>query len=98
VYTPAYVTVGAKKWAKLPDDVRAILEQTARETQAYVYQQAAALEVDLLNKIKAGGVKVNEADKDAFIKASGAIYDEFSGSVPGGGELVKKAQQLGKSG
>ena len=69
VYTPAYVTVGAKKWAKLPQDVRDVLEQTAKETQAYVYEQAAKLEVDLLNKIKAAGVKVNDADKAAFIKA-----------------------------
>jgi tripartite ATP-independent transporter DctP family solute receptor len=98
VYTPAYVTVGAKKWAKLPQDVRDVLTETAKETQAYVYEQAAALEVDLLNKIKAAGVQVNEADKDAFINASGGIYDEFSGSVPGGGDLIKKAQQLGTSG
>ncbi len=98
VYTPAYVTVGAKKWAKLPADVRDTLEQVAKETQAYVYEQAAKLEVDLLNKIKAGGVAVNNADKQAFIKASDSIYSEFSSSVPGGGDLVKKAQSLGTSG
>lgn len=95
VYTPAYVTVGAKKWAKLPADIRDTLEQVAKDTQAYVYEQAANLEVDLLNKIKAGGVQVNNADKEAFIKASDSIYKEFSGSVPGGGELVSKAQALG---
>ncbi len=95
VYTPAYVTVGAKKWAKLPADVRATLEQVAKETQAYVYEQAAKLEIDLLNKIKAGGVQVNNADKQAFIKASDSIYKEFSTSVPGGGDLVSKAQSLG---
>jgi tripartite ATP-independent transporter DctP family solute receptor len=95
VYTPAYVTVGAKKWAKLPSDIRDTLEQVAKDTQAYVYEQAAKLEVDLLNKIKAGGVKVNNADKQAFIKASDSIYKAFSTSVPGGGDLVSKAQALG---
>jgi tripartite ATP-independent transporter DctP family solute receptor len=95
VYTPAYVTVGAKKWAKLPGDVRSALEQTARETQAFVYSQAERLETDLLNKIKAAGVKINKADKDAFIKASKGIYNEFSTAVPGGKELIKKAQALG---
>jgi tripartite ATP-independent transporter DctP family solute receptor len=95
VYTPAYVTVGAKKWAKLPSDIRDTLEQVAKDTQAYVYEQAAQLEVDLLNKIKAGGVKVNNADKQAFIKASDSIYKAFSTSVPGGGDLVSKAQALG---
>lgn len=98
VYTPAYVTVGAKKWATLPDDVRAVLEETAKEVQAYVYEQAARLENDLLEKIKAAGVAVNEADKQAFIEASEPIYREFSESVPGGGELIERALALGKGG
>jgi tripartite ATP-independent transporter DctP family solute receptor len=97
VYTPAYVTVGAKMWAKLPSDLRSVLEDTARQTQAFVYAQAKRLEVDLLNKIKAGGVKVNNADKDAFIKASKGIYDEFSTSVAGGKELIESAQALASS-
>ena len=41
VYTPAYVTVGAKKWAALPADVRKVLEDTAKETQAWVYEEFA---------------------------------------------------------
>jgi len=94
VYTPAYVTVSAKKWARLPADVRTALEQTARATQAYVYDQARRLDVDLLGKIKAAGVKVNKADKQAFIRASKGIYDEFSSEVPGGREMIKKAQSL----
>ncbi len=94
VYTPAYVTVGLDKWNGLPEDVRSTLEQVAKDTQAFVYQTAARLEVELLDKIKAAGVEVNEADKEAFIDASGAIYDEFSTSVSGGGDLIKKAQSL----
>ncbi len=94
VYTPAYVTVGASKWAKLPADVRTTLAQTAREVQSFVYAEAERLEVDLLSKIKAGGVKVNNANKDAFIKASSGIYDEFSNTVAGGKELITKAQSL----
>ncbi len=94
VYTPAYVTVGAKRWAKLPADVRAALEEVARETQGYVYEQAVRLEKELLGKIKAAGVKVNEADKQAFIAASKGIYEEFASSVPGGREMVAKAQAL----
>ena len=94
VYTPAYVTVGAKRWAKLPEDIRAVLEQTARQVQSFVYLKAAELEVDLLRKIEAAGVKVNKADKDAFVSASGAIYEEFSTEVPGGKELIDQATAL----
>jgi tripartite ATP-independent transporter DctP family solute receptor len=94
VYTPAYVVVGKKHWDSLPADVQQILEETAKETQAYVYEQAAALETDLLQKLKDGGIEVNEADKDAFIAASQGIYDEFSSSVEGGDAMVSKAMSL----
>ena len=94
VYTPAYVLVGKDHWESLPADVREILEETAKENQAFVYEQAAALETDLLQKLKDGGIAVNEADKDAFIAASTGIYEEFSSSVDGGDAMVKKAMSL----
>ncbi len=37
---------GSKKWAALPADVRKVLEDTARETQAFVYETAAKEEDD----------------------------------------------------
>ena len=96
VYTPAYVVVGIDRWNKLPADVRDILESTAKETQAYVYQTAAKMEVDLLAELKAGGIKVNNANKDAFIKASKPIYEEFGQTVPTGKKLIDMALSLGK--
>ncbi len=96
VYTPAYLTAGKTRFASLPADVQAILAQAAKDTQAYVYEQAAKLDNDLLDKIKAAGVKVNEPDKDAFIAASKTVYDEFGKEVAGGGKLVDKAIALGK--
>jgi TRAP-type C4-dicarboxylate transport system substrate-binding protein len=96
VYTPAYVTAGAS-WSKLPADVRKILEDTAKEMQPVVYKMAADLDNELLGKLKAAGMQVNEADKDAFIKASAKVYEEFSKEVPEGKPLVDKALALGKT-
>ncbi len=96
VYTPAYVTVSKKHWAELPADVRQTLEETAQETQAFVYEQAAALEVSLLAQLKSGGMKVNTANKQAFVDASDAIYKEYGASVSGGSELVAEALSLAK--
>jgi TRAP-type transport system periplasmic protein len=99
VYTPAYALVGINRWNSFPEDVRQILEETARETQAYVYEQAAALETELLEKIMAeSDIEVNEADKDAFIAASDPIYEEFGNQVEGGKEMIEKAIGLGQSG
>lgn len=96
VYTPAYAIVGLRKFNALPADVRQVLEQTARETQAYVYETAAKDETELLTKLKQAGMQVNEVDKDAFIAASRPIYDEFAKEVSGAKPLIDKAVALGK--
>jgi tripartite ATP-independent transporter DctP family solute receptor len=96
VYTPGYVTVGARKWATLPADVRKILEDTAKETQAFVYEKAAKDDNELLDKIKAAGVAVNTPNKDAFVAASKPVYDEFAKEVPGSKEIIDRAIALGK--
>jgi tripartite ATP-independent transporter DctP family solute receptor len=97
VYTPAYVVVSAKKWETLSPDVRQVLEQTAKETQAYVYETAARMDKELLEKFKATGMQVNVADRQAFVKASGPIYEEFAREVPGGKEMVDRALKLAGS-
>lgn len=94
VYTPAYVLTSDTYFAALPEDVQKILVETAEETQAYVYETAARLETDLLEKLKAGGIAVNEADKAAFVAASKPIYDEFAATVKDGDKLVKTVLDL----
>ena len=96
VYTPAYVVVGTKKWETLPADVRKILEDTAKETQAFVYSTAAKDDDDLLAKLKSAGMQVNTPNKDAFIAASRGVYDEFAKEVPGSKEVIDRAIALGK--
>jgi tripartite ATP-independent transporter DctP family solute receptor len=96
VYTPAYATVGAKKWASLPADVRSTLEALAKDAQKFVYAKAAKDEEELLGKIKAAGVQINSPNKDAFIAASKPVYEEFSKEVKGAKEVIDRAIALGK--
>jgi len=94
VYTPAYLVVGMKRYDGLPADVRKILEDTAKETQAYVYEVAAKDDADLLGKLKAEGMQVNEVDQNAFVAASKGIYEEFGKEVPGAKALIDRAVAL----
>lgn len=94
VYTPAYLTVGTKHWETLPADIRKVLEDTAKETQSFVYQTAAHDEEDLLGKLKQAGMQVNDVDKDAFVAASKSIYDDFSKEVPGAKAAIDRANAL----
>ena len=95
VYTPSYVVAGAS-WNRMPKDVQKILSDTAKEMQPVVYKMAADLDTKLLAEIKKyPNIKVNTADKEAFIKASKPIYEEFGKEVPGGKAMIEKALALG---
>jgi tripartite ATP-independent transporter DctP family solute receptor len=96
VYTPAFLTVGTKRFNSLPPEVRKILEDTARETQPFVYATAAKADTDLLVKLKQAGMEVNEVDKEAFIAASKPIYEAFGKEVAGAQPLIDRAVALGK--
>ncbi|HXV85263.1 MAG TPA: TRAP transporter substrate-binding protein [Gemmatimonadales bacterium] len=88
VYTPAYVTAGLAAWQRLPDDVRQVLETTARETQSYAYQTAERLDRELLQQLKGAGIQINQPDQAAFVLASRGVYAEFARAVPGGAAMV----------
>ena len=94
VYTPAYLIVGKSHWNSLPADVRKVLEDTAKETQAFVYDYASKDDTALLAKLKQSGMQVNDVDQDAFVAASKPIYEEFSKEVPGANEVIDRAVAL----
>lgn len=93
VYTPAFVTAG-RSWDKFDPEVQQALTETAVEMQDVVYEIAAGLETELLQKLTEAGMEVNEVDTEAFVAASQPIYDEFAQSVEGAGDLIQKAQGL----
>lgn len=98
VYTPAYVVTSPSRWDLLPDDVRTILEEEARTTQAYVYETAEHLDADLLDRIRAEGVEVNDPEAQPFLDAAGPLYEEFVTTVEGAGALVEGAAAAGAGG
>lgn len=98
VYSPAFVTAGLAAWQRLPADLQAILEQTARECQDFVYQAAERMDRELLDLLTASGIAVNHADRARFVGASRAVYDEFAASVPGGREMIDSAERLRHAG
>lgn len=93
VYTPAYLVAG-RSWAAMDPEVQAILQETAVEMQDRVYEIAAELESDLLGRLEAEGMAVNEVDREAFVAASAPIYEEFGSEVEGGADLIEQARAL----
>jgi tripartite ATP-independent transporter DctP family solute receptor len=95
VYTPAYVVVSPSRWAALPDDVRAVLEEEARAVQSFVHETAERLDEELLDQIRAAAVQVNAPARQAFVTASRSVYDEYGATVPAGQELIQRATAAG---
>jgi tripartite ATP-independent transporter DctP family solute receptor len=95
VYTPAYVTAGAS-WQRLPPDVRKVVEDELKASEPVILSLAEKVDNELAGKMKSAGIAVNEADKQAFINASKAIYEEFAKQVKGGQGLIDKSLSLAK--
>jgi tripartite ATP-independent transporter DctP family solute receptor len=93
VYTPAYLVVGEEFWAKLPKDVQGTLSKIAWELGDFARAEGERLDKELMNKL-VPPMKVNEVDKEAFIKGSAAVYEQFGKEIAGGSDLIKLIQSL----
>jgi tripartite ATP-independent transporter DctP family solute receptor len=93
VYTPAYLVVGEEAWAKLPKDVQGTLAKIASDMGDFARSEGERLDKELMSKL-VPPMKVNEVDKEAFIKGSAAVYQEFGKEIPGGSDLIKLVQSL----
>jgi TRAP-type transport system periplasmic protein len=92
VYTPAYLIIGEDAWKRLPADAQKAISRIAVEIGDFARSEGARLDNELIGQMK--GIKVNEVDKNAFIKASTKVYEQFGTEVSGGSELVKTIQGL----
>ena len=93
VYTPAYLVIGEDSWKKLASDIQNTMSRIAWEMGDFARSEGERLDKELMEKI-VPPMKANEVDKDAFIKASKPIYDEFGKEVAGGADLIKLVQSL----
>lgn len=96
VYSPTYLTSGLESWNNLPAEVQSAVSTVAPSVQDWSLAEGETADNELVEKVKAAGVKINEADKTAFIEASAPIYGAFAAQVNGGDVLVSRAQALAK--
>lgn len=74
----AYVPVmSTKKFAAYPPSVQKVLLDTAHEAAVYQRELMYQYEDQSVAELKKRGMKVNEVDKDAFVKAVQPIWDRF---------------------
>ncbi len=95
VYTPSFLTTGTNTWANWPQEIRDVIQQTAKEMEAWSYEKGAKDDDVLRDKLVAAGMKINVADRAAFVKASQPLYDEFEKEVPNGKAMIEATLRAG---
>ena len=93
VYTPAFLIVSEDLWKKQPKDIQDTIARIAWAAGDFARSECERFDRELMSKL-APPMRSNEPDKEAFIKASAGVYDEFGKQVPGGTELIKAIQAL----
>ncbi len=79
---------------KLPDDLREILYDCARESTIYGRELVAEMEADYLEELKANGMEVNvltDEQKQLFIDKSKQVYEKYEDVL--GKDLIEKARK-----
>jgi len=94
VYSPAYPTMGKGVYDKMAPEIRDVLEKTARDVAVWARFAGANGDAELQGKLVAAGMKMNVADRAAFVAASKPIYEEFAAEVPNGQALLDAALSL----
>ncbi len=94
VYSPAYPTMGLNTYESMDPEIRTILEETAREMEAWAREQGEAADAALEAKLTEAGMAFNVADRASFVEASKPVYEEFGATVEGGQDMVDRANAL----
>ena len=86
--------MGKAAYDRMDPAIRDVLAETAIELELWARAKGAESDTSLKDKLVAGGMAYNEADRDAFVEASKPIYEAFAEEVDGGNAMIEKAISL----
>ena len=90
-----FMFISERTWAKLPENVRKIIQDAGAEFDEMAASMAAANDAKQLDELKSKyGVKVGPADKAAFAKLVASMIDENATSI-GATDLLKAIRAAG---
>jgi tripartite ATP-independent transporter DctP family solute receptor len=76
VYTPGYALIGKKFFEGLPPEIQYTLKISAADTGDFARMTGTQMD-DVLMKEAANHMKINTIQRDAFMKASKSLYDNY---------------------
>jgi TRAP-type C4-dicarboxylate transport system substrate-binding protein len=100
LYTPAFLVAGSAKCGSLPAETARAVAGIAHEMEDWTLAKGAELDSEIVRRIEAEGLAVNECDRLAFTMQSLPIYRDYAASNPQARALIKllfAADDLGLS-
>jgi TRAP-type transport system periplasmic protein len=97
-FLPKAVRVNAAWLDSLPDDLRAMVRETAKEAFAEQRKINRAKADEALAELKKLGVQVHELPKDELVrmeKLTSPLYDQFGSKSAATAEMIKQIRALG---
>lgn len=92
LYTVTYLLMSEKAYQKLPAETRKIFKDAGRAAAAHTVEIGKTADGEIVAFLKAKGMKVNQADIDAFVKASRPIWTDWAKEV--GGDAQKLIDKI----
>lgn len=87
IYTVTYLLMSEDQFQKLDPETQAVFKEAGSAAAAYTAEVGKKADSEIVSFLKEQGMEVNEADIDAFVKASRPIWDEWAEET--GGEARK---------
>jgi tripartite ATP-independent transporter DctP family solute receptor len=84
--------ISEKHFSKMPDDIKKIMSDAAKEVQVFVRQNRGERDKTAEEQLKAAGVKITYPDLKPFVELGRKTYPEFEEKL--GKDLIKKVQDL----
>jgi tripartite ATP-independent transporter DctP family solute receptor len=76
-YSPSPVLMSLKFYDSLPDDLKKVVDDAAKEAGTFERQVSQENQAKLLEDLKAQGMEVNEVDREAFKAKVESVYTFF---------------------
>ena len=94
VYSPFVLLISKKFWDKLPDDLKAVVQDAADQSKVHNRALNRKMNAEYLEKLKEKMeiVILTPEQKAAFQKACRPIYEQFGKDI--GEDLIKEVQEL----
>ncbi|MDD3917293.1 MAG: TRAP transporter substrate-binding protein, partial [Synergistaceae bacterium] len=94
VYSPFVLLISKKFWDKLPDDLKAVVQDAADQSKVHNRALNRKMNAEYLEKLKEKMevVILTPEQKAAFQKACQPIYEQFGKDI--GEDLIKEVQEL----